>query len=154
MLLLTVHLVDFKEDLTMAAKKASAKAKRKSVVKKKPMKAAASKTVAVKKLTSVKDPLTKSGIIKALMDMNGHAKKDVSALLEGLAALIELHVKSRGPGKFTLPGLLKITVVKKAARPARKGINPFTGEEVMFKAKPAHKVVKIKALRALKEMVD
>lgn len=145
-------MLTFKEDLTMAPKKTSARSsKRKSMVRKK---TAAAKPVVLKKLTSVKDPLTKSGIIKALMDMNGHAKKDVSALLEGLATLIELHVKSRGPGKFTLPGLLKITVVKKAARPARKGINPFTGEEVMFKAKPAHKVVKIKALRALKEMVD
>ena len=136
----------------MAPKKTSAKSARKSSVKKKPAKVTAK--VTTKKLASVKDPLTKSGIIKALMDMNGHAKKDVSALLEGISTLIELHVKSRGPGKFTLPGLLKITVVKKPARPARKGINPFTGEEVMFKAKPAHKVVKIKALRALKEMVD
>lgn len=131
----------------MAAKKASAKLKRKSVVKKK-----ASKPVA-KKLPTIKDPLSKSGIIKALVDMTGVAKKEVASIMEGLHDLIELHVKSRGPGKFVFPGLLKITVVKKPARPSRKGINPFTGEETVFKAKPAHKVVKIKALKKLKEQV-
>lgn len=129
----------------MAAKKAFAKSTRK-VMKNKTVKATP------KKLTSVKDPLTKSGIIKALMDMTCLAKKDVASVLDSLFAVIDVHVKSKGPGKFVLPGLLKITVVKKPARAARKGINPFTGEEVMFKAKPAHKVVKVKALRKLKEM--
>ena len=133
----------------MAAKKASAKSSTRKSVKKKPVVAI---KMASKKMPVVKDPLTKSGIIKAMMEMTGLAKKDVVAVLEGLGTVIEHHVKSRGPGKFTLPGLLKISVVKKAARPARKGINPFTGLEVMFKAKPAHKVVKIKALRKLKEM--
>ena len=136
----------------MAAKKASAKSTRKVTTKKKPVKVATVKATTPKKLTSVKDPLTKGGIVKAIMDMTCLAKRDVSGVLESLGALIELHVKSKGPGKFVLPGLLKINVVKKAARPARKGINPFTGEEVMFKAKPAHKVVKVKALRKLKEM--
>ena len=132
----------------MPAKKASAKSVRNS----------AKKTTAVKvavfkpKVPMVKEPLTKGGIVKAIMDMTGIAKKDATSVLEALGTVIELHVKSRGPGKFTLPGLLKINVVKRAAKPARKGINPFTGEEVMFKAKPAHKVVKIKALRKLKEM--
>lgn len=134
----------------MAAKKASAKSRK--VVKKK-MAKTVKKTATAMKTPSVKDPMSKSGMIKALMDMTLLGKKDVSAVMEGLSTLIDLHVKSRGPGKFVLPGILKITVVKKAARPARKGINPFTGEEVMFKAKPAHKVVKIKALKKLKEAV-
>lgn len=133
----------------MAAKKASAKSKRKSSVKKK----TGNKQAVVKKMPTIKDPLSKSGMIKALMDMTAMARKDVATVLENLNTLIEMHVKSRGPGKFVLPGVLKITVVKKAARPARKGINPFTGEETMFKAKPAHKVVKIKALKKLKEQV-
>ncbi len=63
--------------------------------------------------------------------------------------LIELHVKSRGPGKFVMPGLMKISVVKKPATPARRGRNPFTGEDVMFKAKPARRVIKVRALRKL-----
>lgn len=130
----------------MAAKKASAKSKRK-VVKKKLV----AKPVA-KKVPTIKDPLSKGGIVKAIMDMTALAKKDVTAVLESLHTLIELHIKSRGPGKFVLPGMLKINVVKKPARPARKGINPFTGEETTFKAKPAHKVVKIKALKKLKEI--
>jgi len=126
----------------MAAKKASIKSGKKSV-----------KKVQMKpKMPSVKDPLTKGGIIKAIMDMTCLGKKDVAGVLDAFGTVIELHVKSRGPGKFTMPGLLKIAVVKKPAKPARKGINPFTGEEMMFKAKPAHKVVKIKALRKLKEM--
>jgi len=134
----------------MAAKKASAKSKGKTV-KKKTAKVAATKLVA-KKVPSVKDPLTKGGMLKALMDMTTLPKKDISAVLDGLNTLIELHVKSRGPGKFVLPGLLKISVVKKPATAARKGRNPFTGEEVMFKAKPARRAVKIRALRKLKEM--
>ena len=126
----------------MAAKKASTRSGKKSV-----------KKVQMKpKIPSVKDPLTKGGIIKAIMDMTCLGKKDVAGVLDAFGTVIELHVKSRGPGKFTMPGLLKIAVVKKPAKPARKGINPFTGEEMMFKAKPAHKVVKIKALRKLKEM--
>lgn len=134
----------------MAPKKASAKSTRK--VTKKNNAAKGAPKAMPKKLTSVKDPLTKGGIVKAIMDMTTLGKKEVSGVLESLGILIELHVKSKGPGKFVLPGLLKINVVKKPARPARKGINPFTGEEVMFKAKPAHKVVKVKALRKLKEM--
>lgn len=132
----------------MAAKKASAKSAKKS------MKKSASVKAVSKKMPTVKDPLTKGGIVKALMDMTCLPKKDIAMVMDSLGSLIELHVKSRGPGKFVLPGLLKINVVKKPAKPARKGINPFTGEEIMFKAKPAHKVVKIKALRKLKEMAD
>jgi len=57
------------------------------------------------------------------------------------------------PGMFSIPGLLKLRVVKKPARKARKGVNPFTGEEMMFKAKPASKAVKATTLKALKDMV-
>lgn len=137
----------------MAVKKSSAKMKRKSPSNGKATKAAA-KVAAPKKMPAFKDPLTKGGMIKTLTDLTSLPKKDVVAVLEGFTQVIEHHVKSRGPGMFTLPGVLKISVVKKPARPARKGINPFTGEEIMIKAKPAHKVVKIKALKKLKEMVD
>lgn len=136
----------------MAAKKASARSKGKATVKKKSartvVKAVAKKTT----MPVVKDPLTKGGIVKALMDMTTLPKRDIVAVLDGIGSLIELHVKSRGPGKFVMPGLMKISVVKKPATPARKGRNPFTGEEVMFKAKPARRAVKIRALRKLKEM--
>lgn len=136
----------------MAAKKASAKSKGKATVKKKPAKAVVKAVAKKTALPVVKDPLTKGGIVKALMDMTTLSKKEIAAVLDGIGTLIELHVKSRGPGKFVMPGLIKISVVKKPATPARKGRNPFTGEEVMFKAKPARRAVKIRALRKLKEM--
>jgi nucleoid DNA-binding protein len=132
----------------MAVKK-SAKSKRKSGN----GKSAASKTSA-KKMPVIKDPMTKSGMIKTITDVTDVSKKDVVAVLECLTQVIEAHVKSRGPGKFVMPGMMKISVVKKPARSARKGINPFTGEEIMIKARPAYKTVKIKALKKLKEMVD
>lgn len=138
----------------MAAKKASAKSKGKSVgksVKRKLVKAIV-KAAPKKSIPVVKDPLTKSGILKALADMTALPKKDATSFLDAMGTLIELHVKSRGPGKFILPGLMKVHVIRKPAMPARRGINPFTKEEVMFKAKPARRVVKIRALRKLKEM--
>lgn len=115
-------------------------------------KSAATK-MAAKKMPSVKDPMSKSGMIKAITDITSLSKKEVVSVLECLTQVIEKHVKSGGPGVFVMPGLMKISVVKKPARPARKGVNPFTGEEIMIKARPAYKAVKIKALKKLKEMV-
>lgn len=133
----------------MAGKKSTSKTKRKSTNGKS---AAATKTSA-KKMPSFKDPLTKSGMIKTITDVTSVNKKDVVSVLDCLTQVIEKHVKSGGPGKFVMPGVLKITVVKKPARSARKGVNPFTGEEIMIKARPAYKTVRIKALKKLKEMV-
>lgn len=132
----------------MAVKKSASKMKRKSGN----GKMAAAKT-ATKKIPSIKDPMTKGGVIKTIIDVTAIPKRDVVAVLDCYAQLIERHVKSGGPGKFVMPGMLKISVVKKPARAARKGINPFTGEEIMIKARPAYKAVKIKALKKLKEMV-
>jgi len=122
--------------------------------KRKTSKKVASNTNLVIKAPSIKDPLTKGALVRTLADMTGSSKKDAANFMQAFVAIVESHVKPKGPGKFVFPGLLKITVVKKAARPARKGINPFTGEPTTFKAKPAHKVVKIKPLKPLKEKVD
>ena len=109
---------------------------------------------AVKKLPSIKDPLSKSGMIKAITDATGLTRKNVAAVFDCLSQMIEKHVKPGGPGICMMPGsLMKIIVVKKPARPAREGINPFTGEKIMIKAKPAYKTVKIRPLKKLKEMV-
>ena len=70
-----------------------------------------------------------------------------------MSMMIAMDLGRRGPGTFTIPGLIKLRVHKKPARKARRGVNPFTGEEMMFKAKPATNVVKFRALKALKEMV-
>jgi len=117
--------------------------------KKKVKKKAASK----KKAAAVKKPPTKSEIMTRIADETELSKKDVAAVFESLSGIIESNLKPRGPGIFNMPGLFKIKVIKKKARPARKGTNPFTGEPTVFKAKPASKGVKILPLKALKEMV-
>ena len=105
------------------------------------------------KLPSFREPVSKSAMIKTITDATCMAKKDVVAVLDCLTEVIEKHVRPGCAGTFVMPGLMKITVVKKPARAARKGINPFTGEEIMIKARPAYKAVKIKPLKKLKEMV-
>ena len=100
-----------------------------------------------------KKPMTKSEILTALADSNGLSKKEVAGLFDELSQLIEKNLGRTGPGVFTIPGLSKIKVVRKPATKERKGINPFTGEETTFKAKPARNVVKITPLKALKDMV-
>ena len=97
--------------------------------------------------------MTKSAIINELVGTTELTKKQVSSVLDELAIIIERHLKKRSPRQFTLPGLLKVEVKRKPATKARKGINPFTGEETVFKAKPARNVVKIRPLKKLKEMV-
>jgi nucleoid DNA-binding protein len=77
----------------------------------------------------------------------------VSSVFEGLAMLIKKDLSKKGPGAFVVPGLMKLVVVHKPAVPERTGINPFTKQEQVFKAKPARKVVKVRPLKALKEMV-
>ena len=116
-------------------------------------KAKAKKATPAQKVPAVKKPMTKSEIINTLAENSGLAKKQVSTVLDELSLLIERHIKKRSPGQFSLPGLMKIEVKSKPATKARKGINPFTGEETIFKAKPARKVVKIRPLKKVKDMV-
>ena len=73
-------------------------------------------------------------------------------MFEALSNEIKGAVGKKGPGIFAVPGLMKIVVITKPAQKARKGINPFTKEETMFKAKPARKVIKVRPLKALKDM--
>lgn len=96
---------------------------------------------------------TKSELLGFISEETGLSKKEVSSVIEALGAQIKKNLGGRGSGKFVVPGLMKLKVVKKPATKARKGINPFTGEETMFKARPARKVVKIQALKALKDAV-
>jgi nucleoid DNA-binding protein len=96
-------------------------------------------------------PRNKSGVLNAVTEATGLRRKEVAGVMGALAALIAYDMAKTG--SFTLPGLAKMSVVKKAATKARKGINPFTGLEAMFKAKPARTVVKIQPLKSLKDMV-
>lgn len=105
-------------------------------------------------LSKVSKMYTKSALLSTLSERTGLSRKEVGAVLTELGVVIEGHVKRGGPGKFAIPGVLKMTVKNVPARKARKGINPFTGEPTIFKAKPASRKVKITALKALKEMAS
>lgn len=109
--------------------------------------------MAKKKAAATKKPMTKSEILTSLSESSGFTKKEVAGLLEDLGALIGKNLKKNGPGVFNIPGLMKVKCVRKPATKARKGINPFTKEETIFKAKPARNVVKILPLKGLKDMV-
>lgn len=111
------------------------------------------KKKAAKKAANTKKPMTKSEVLNSLSESSGLSKKEVAGVLEDLGGLIAKNLNRRGPGVFTVPGLMKVKVVRKPATKARKGINPFTKEETMFKAKPARNVVKVQPLKALKDMV-
>jgi len=106
--------------------------------------------MATKSKASTK-PSTKSEILGHISDKTGLKRKEVSSVFDELTTLIKRDLK--GSGLFNVVGLMKIKLVRKPSQPARKGINPFTKEEVMFKAKPARNVVKVLPLKGLKDMV-
>ena len=128
----------------MAAKK---KAKKKAAKKK-----TAKKAAPAKKVKAIKEPMTKSALYTELAERTELKKKDIVAVFTELSDIINGHVRKNGAGVFTMPGLMKVKVVRKPATKARPGINPFTGEETIFKAKPARNVVKVQPLKALKDI--
>ena len=95
---------------------------------------------------------TKTEVYGNIAEATELTKKDVGAVFDALGAEIKKSLGRNGPKMFTIPGLCKIVVQHKPATKARKGINPFTKEETMFKAKPARNVVKIRPLKNLKDM--
>ena len=100
-------------------------------------------------------PPTKTEIYASIADSTGLTKKQVGEVFESLEELIQKSLTGRGaPKMFALPGMCKITVQHKPATKEREGINPFTGEPTIFKAKPAKNVVKIRPLKKLKDMVS
>ena len=109
--------------------------------------------MAASKATTAAKPRTKTDILRTIAEDTGLTRKEVTAVFDSMNTIIKKDLGRRGPGSFTIPGLVKCRVVKKPATKARKGINPFTGEEMMFKAKPARKVVKTTPLKGLKDMV-
>ena len=98
-------------------------------------------------------PMTKSEIISGIAEATGLAKKDVNAVFDAMASQIKKSLGRGGPCAYAVPGLMKSIVQRKPATEARTGINPFTGQETVFKAKPARNVVKIRPLKNLKDMV-
>lgn len=106
--------------------------------------------------SAIKKPMTKTEMFSEIADTTGLAKKDVAAVFNELVDIVDRHIRRRGPGVFTLPGLLKVKTVKKPARPAKFGVpNPFKPGEMMdVPAKPASIKVKALPLKKLKAMAD
>ena len=101
-----------------------------------------------------KKPMTKSQIIAELAEKTSLQKKDIAAVMDQLTEMIRKNISAKGTGVFTFPGLVKIERKRKEKVPAKKGVlNRFTGELYDRPAKPAHNVVKVRALKALKDMV-
>ena len=96
---------------------------------------------------------TKGEVYTKLAGKTGLTKKQVSTVFEALTEMIGNELGKKGPGLFQMPGLLKLKVVRKPATKAKQGINPFTKEPMMVKAKPGRNVVKALPLKSLKEMV-
>ena len=141
---------------SVAAKKSVVKkaAPKKTVVKKKVTKKVAVKKAAPVKMTAVKEAMTKTQLYGEIAEQTELSKKQVADVFDALSGIVERHIKKRAVGHFSLPGLLKVKTVRKPATRARKGINPFTGEETMFQAKPARTVVKVLPLKKLKDMAN
>jgi nucleoid DNA-binding protein len=147
-----------------ARKKAPAKRKapaRKAPAKKAPARKARAKAPARRKaapapkksVPAISTKMTKTGILNEIAGNTGLNRKQVASVLDELEVLIERHIKKRGAGEFTLPGLLKIRSVKRPATKKRMGRNPATGEEIVIGPKPASIRVRVTALKRLKEMV-
>lgn len=122
-----------------------------SKAKKAPKKAAKKAPAKAGPAKPIKTALSKSGLISNLVEATSVAARDVRAVLAALESAVAGSVSKKGAGSFTLPGLLKITVVNVPAKPKRKGINPFTKEEQWFAAKPATVKVKVRPLKKLKD---
>ena len=144
------------------AKKAPAKKApvKKAPVKKAPVaraaarKPAAVKAPAEKKITAISERYTKTQILNQISEKTELSRKQVQSVLDELTDIMEGHIKKRACGEFIMPGLFKVVTVKKPARKARKGINPFNGEETTFAAKPASIQVKVRPLKRMKEMAE
>lgn len=133
-----------------AAKKAAPAAKKAPA-----KKAAAPKAApAPKKAVKVSEAMSKTAVLTHIAEATQLSRKQVQGVMDELSTIIEAHVSKKGVGEFTLPGLMKVMVINKPATKARKGINPFTKEEVTFKAKPASRKIKIRPLKKLKDMAD
>ncbi len=96
-------------------------------------------------------PTTKAETLAFIADKTGLSKKDVGAVFEALSGLIKRDLKKQAV--YNVPGLMKVKVVSKPATKARRGINPFTGEPMTFKAKPSRKAVKVQPLKGLKDLI-
>ena len=99
------------------------------------------------------DKLTKSAFVATIAEKSGLNKKQAAAVLDAMNEVITQQLAKIGPGEVTIPGLIKFNVVEKPAVPEREGVNPFTKEPTVFKAKPASRAVKTRPVKALKDAI-
>lgn len=102
---------------------------------------------------SGKKALTKGQVYGTIAEKTELSRKQISGVFDALAKLIGDNLGKKGPGIFTIPGLVKLKCVRKPATKARQGVNPFTGAPMTIKAKPARNVVRALPLKNLKSMV-
>ncbi|MCU7848336.1 MAG: HU family DNA-binding protein [Candidatus Thiodiazotropha sp. (ex Lucinoma kastoroae)] len=130
----------------MAVKKTAKKAAKKKVV--------AKKTVAAPRLTSITTKQTKTQIISDIAEDTGLTRKEVASVFASMNTLISRHLQRRGSGEITIPDSgIKVRRIIKPRTKARMGRNPATGEAIKIAAKPAKTVVKVTALKALKDKI-
>ena len=130
-------------------------AAKKTAVKRKTTKANTKKKTVAKSLKAVSQKQTKNQIIAELAEQTELSRQQIKAVFESLSDLVERHLMKRGSGEISIPNLgIKVRRIRKKATKARMGRNPFTGEEVKIAAKPARNVVKVTALKVLKEMIQ
>lgn len=136
-----------KKTTTRAAAPAASKASSNGTTKK------VASTAAVK-IPRAEKPRSKAELYAVIADQTGLSKAQVNSVFTAMSEVMAKDLNKRsGPEAFTVPGLMKVTVNRKPATKARKGRNPFTGEEIMIKAKPARNVLKVRPLKTMKEMV-
>ena len=135
-----------------APKARKAPAKKAKAAPKTRAKVAATPAKPPKKVTALRNKMSKAAMLTHLAQETGLTRVQVASVMSELEILIERHIKKRAVGEFSLLGLMKIRSVKRPATKQRMGRNPATGEEVVVAAKPATTRVRITALKRLKEM--
>jgi nucleoid DNA-binding protein len=100
------------------------------------------------------DRMSKSDFVGAVAEKTGVAKKDVKAVFDAMNEIVAQELGKGGPGEVVVPGLLKLNVTIKPAVPEHEGVNPFTKQPTIFKAKPERKIVKARVLKGLKDALS
>jgi nucleoid DNA-binding protein len=109
--------------------------------------------MATKTASSTKKPRSKSQLFSDIAEQTELTRKQVASVFDTMASIIKKDLSKKGPETFVVPGLMKLVVRAKPATKAREGVNPFTGDKIMIKAKPASRVVRIRPMKALKAML-
>lgn len=141
-----------------ASRKVAKRGTARKVAKRATAKRASANRAAPRKAAAPSTPIDtaykKTQIVAHIAEVTELTKRQVAEVFDELSNLIHRHLRKRGAGEFTVPGLMKCMVKRKPATKARKGVNPFTGEPTTFKAKPARNIVKVRPLKRLKEMAE